>query len=183
MSSIELMPTRCAICGTTGNAREVYPARLPAGAFEPRVFSARRAPDGIHYRMVRCSGCGLVRSDPAATAEALSHVYAESGFDYASEVANLGRTYGRELDRLGKFGVRKDSLLEIGCGNGFLLEEASRRGFRDVRGIEPSEEAVRRSPESIRPRIVRGTVGPGAFAKESFDVICLFQVLDHLPDP
>jgi SAM-dependent methyltransferase len=34
-----------------------------------------------------------------------------------------------------------------------------------------------------RDRIVCGVMRPGLFPSECFDVVCLFQVFDHLPDP
>ena len=60
---LELRPTRCAICGTTGGATEMFPSTITEDAFDARHFSARRLPDRVHYRMVRCDTCGLIRSD------------------------------------------------------------------------------------------------------------------------
>src|ERR1700694_1263486 len=94
---IQLAPTACAICGTFGNAVELYPPTYDESSFNERIFSARRLPDTIHYRLVRCRACGLVRSDPAADQAGLSGLYGRSSFDYASEVPNLRRTYGRYL--------------------------------------------------------------------------------------
>ncbi|MCA1610324.1 MAG: class I SAM-dependent methyltransferase [Acidobacteria bacterium] len=183
MSETWLNPTRCAICGGEGNASEIYPARLEREDLRPEIFSARRKPDGVHYRLVRCQSCGLVRSDPAADPRRLAEIYAESGFDYAGEVENLAATYGRYLRETVALGGGKGSLLEIGCGNGFFLEEALRQGFRDVRGIEPSADAIGAASPAIAPRIAPGVFRRGAFEPGTFDVICLFQVLDHLPDP
>src|ERR1043166_6486537 len=130
-TSSSLRHTRCAICETEGNAEELYPANFQPEDLNPEVFSARRVPDRIHYRMVRCQNCDLVRSDPVASAELLSKLYAESTFDYGSEVENLRATYGKHLTQLEKLGVNKGALLEIGCGNGFFLEEALRQGYRE----------------------------------------------------
>lgn len=183
MSPVLLHPTRCAICRTEGNASELYSANFDIDDFNPEVFSARRLPDRIHYRMVKCNACGLVRSDPVADAAMLGELYRQSTFDYGTEVRNLRCTYGRHLDQLEAFGVRKHSLLEIGCGNGFFLEEAQVRGYVDVRGVEPSAEAVAKAAPGVRGRIVCDLMRPGLFAEASFDVVCLFQVFDHLPDP
>lgn len=183
LTARELRPSECAICRTRGNARQVYAQRLGPTAFAAATFSARRRPDRIHYRIVRCRGCGLVRSDPVAGPELLAHVYRQSTFSYGDQVASLRRTYGWYLDELQRFGVAKGSLLEIGCGNGFFLESALDAGYRLVRGIEPSTEAVARSDPRIRPAIVCDSMRPGLFPPGTFDVICLFQVLDHLPDP
>ena len=183
MSQISLHPTRCAICHTEGNATELYAANFDIRDFNPEIFSARRLPDRIHYRMVKCSTCSLVRSDPVADDSTLGELYRQSTFDYGTEVANLRRTYGKYLKRLDAFGVHKHSLLEIGCGNGFFLEEAQACGYADVHGVEPSSAAISSAAPDVRERIVCDMMRPGLFADASFDVVCLFQVFDHLPDP
>jgi SAM-dependent methyltransferase len=180
---VELQPTRCAICGTEGNATEIYPARFSGSDFTAAIFSARRAPDRIHYRVVRCNRCGLVRSDPVADEQALSHLYGGSDFDYEPETANLRRSYGRALHKLERLGVSKGSLLEIGAGNGFFLEEALRQGYAEVSGVEPSRKAIAAARDDIRPRLVCDVMRPGLFPPESFDVICMFQLFDHVSDP
>lgn len=181
--ALELRATQCAICDTANNAVELYPARFGAEAFNPIIFSARRMPDRVHYRFVRCNSCGLTRADPVADSAALAELYAESGFDYNDEVPNLKATYGDYLDGLKQFGVDKAALLEIGCGNGFLLQEALARGFARVQGVEPSDAAIARAHVDVRRFIRRGVMRPGLFAAEQFTVICLFQVLDHIPNP
>lgn len=181
--AVEIRPTSCAICKASGGAEELYPARLDSSAFTPETFSARRVPDRIHYRIVRCNSCGLVRSDPAATGDSLAALYAESGFHYEQETANLRTTYAHYLKKVIAHGAGRESLLEIGCGSGFFLEEAAAIGYSNVRGVEPSSAAVKRGPESIRSRIVQSMMHPDLFAADSFDVVCLFQILDHASDP
>jgi SAM-dependent methyltransferase len=181
--AVELKQTRCAICGTEGNARELYPANFDLQALSPEVFSARRLPDRIHYRMVQCNACGLVRSDPVAPAELLAQLYHQSAFTYTDEVADLKRTYGGYLARLDSYGARQGALLEVGCGNGFFLQQALAQGYRSVRGVEPSQAAVSQAPAELRGAIVCDLMRPGLFGPGEFDVICLFQVFDHVPDP
>lgn len=181
--TIILQPTVCAICGTPQNCDEVYPANFAMEAFNPQTFSARRLPDRIHYRLVRCRSCGLLRSDPVADAEALSRLYAHSEQTYDRELANLRHTYGRYLARLEKYNGRKGVLLEIGCGNGFMLEEALAQGYAEAWGVEPSAQAVKKADPAVRPHIACDILRPGLFPPERFDTICLFQVFDHLPDP
>jgi SAM-dependent methyltransferase len=181
-SGVLLAPTPCAICGTLGNADELYPATYDEAAFNERIFSARRIPDTIHYRMVRCRTCGLVRSDPSADQASLSDLYERSSFDYAAEVPNLRRTYGRYLAKA-KSRSRGLSLLEIGCGSGFMLEDALVQGYESVRGVEPSHKAIAAASLAVRDRIVPGIMKPGLFEAGEFDTACMFQVFDHLPEP
>jgi SAM-dependent methyltransferase len=171
------------VCGPGAEAKELYPATLPPEAFSPAVFSARRLPDRLHYRVVRCGTCGLVRSDPIAEPGALARLYEQSRLNYAREASNLRQTYGRYLDRLMRHGGTPGTLLEIGCGNGFLLEEALIRGYREVCGVEPSRDAVEKASPQIRPHLVCDVFRPGLFSASQFDVIGMFQVLDHLSTP
>jgi SAM-dependent methyltransferase len=183
MPTVELKNTRCAICGTEGNAIEIYPANFDLQALNPAVFSARRLPDRVHYRLVKCKTCGLARSDPVADPALLAQLYHESAFTYTDEVADLKRTYGRYLARLDKYGARKGALLEIGCGNGFFLQQALAQGYCSVRGVEPSRAAISQAAPEVRDSILCDLMRPGLFAAAEFDIICLFQVFDHVPDP
>ena len=179
----DLQPTCCAICRAEGNAATVYEANFQPSDLTPEAFSARRTPDRVHYRLVRCRECGLLRSDPVLSAAATAALYAQSAFTYGAETENLQRTYGAYLQRLQRYGAGKGALLEIGCGNGFFLEEALRQGYSSVAGVEPSREAVSQATGHMRPHLKAGFFKPGLYEPEQFDVICMFQVLDHLRDP
>jgi SAM-dependent methyltransferase len=175
--------TRCAICDREDDAAERWPATLDPEAFTARVFSARRLPDRVHYRMVTCNTCGLVRSDPVASEELLATLYASSSFDYGQEVESIQATYGRALGWLEARSPRRQPLLEIGCGNGFFLQQARRQGWEEVRGVEPSADAVAKAPPELDGAIVQDVMRSGVFSRESFDAVCLFQVLDHISNP
>jgi SAM-dependent methyltransferase len=177
-----LTPTCCAICGTEGNAQELYPANFDDEAFTAEVFSARRLPDLVHYRIVRCHRCGLVRSDPVIDQEALAKLYLQSALTYASDIPNLRRTYGKYLRKLGKYRNQKDCFLEIGCGNGFLLEEALLQGYKKVLGVEPSKSAVEQASPALKNLIYNDMMRPGLISQR-VDSIGMFQLFDHIPNP
>lgn len=180
---LEMRATRCPICECEGNATERWAATFDPQAFNARVFSARREPDRVHYRMVRCDTCGLMRSDPVAGEELLARLYEASSFDYGHELESLQLTYGRALDWLEARSPRRSALLEIGCGNGFFLQLAHQRGWETVRGVEPSADAIANAPGEIDGAIVKDMMRGGLFEPESFDAVCLFQVLDHISEP
>lgn len=180
--SVRLEPTQCPICGTLGNADELYAPTFDQSSFNSRVFSARRLPDRVHYRLVRCRTCGLVRSDPTVDQHDLAELYERSTFDYAAEVPYLRETYGRYLAKA-KRHSQGQSLLEIGCGNGFMLEAALDQGYARVRGVEPSRDAVAAATPAVRDWIVSEVMRPGLFASREFDTVCMFQVFDHVADP
>jgi SAM-dependent methyltransferase len=178
-----LAPTGCAICGTPGNAEQLYPATLTADAFTAAVFSARRLPDRVHYRLVTCRACGLVRSDPVLGGAGLAKLYAASTFEYADELDGLRATYGRALAKVAELTPDRAGLLDIGTGSGFVLELARDTGWSDVRGVEPSVDAIAKASPDIRPLIAVDVMRAGLFEAGSFDAVTMFQVLDHMPDP
>jgi SAM-dependent methyltransferase len=180
---IELVSTNCAICSTKNNASVIYRANFDFEAFNPAVFSARRIPDMLHYQIVRCNSCGLVRSDPVVDANVLKSLYGQSSFTYSQDTPNLTRTYGRYLQKTEKYEISKDHLLEIGCGNGFLLEEARLQGFKEVTGVEPSKDAIVQANPAIRSKIVCDILHPGLLPINIFSVICMFQTFDHVSEP
>ncbi|MBF0463589.1 MAG: class I SAM-dependent methyltransferase [Nitrospirae bacterium] len=177
-----LFPTKCAICNTEGNSTELYRANFEPESFNATKFSARRVPDKTHYRIVKCNSCGLVRSDPVVSADVAAGLYHQSSFKYEDEVENLKITYGRYLKKLTKYGQKKESIFEIGCGNGFFLEYAKSFGFTHVCGIEPSKDAISKASDYMKQHIICDMLNPGKFEPETFDVICFFQLIDHIYD-
>ena len=178
-----LVRTSCPICGEGPTDREVYPANFDPAALDSAVFSARRTPDRLHYRMVRCERCGLLRSNPILPLEDLSRLYRASHFTYGREAVFTGKTYAAYLRRALAGRPWPRSLMEVGCGSGFFLSEAVRMGIAEVSGVEPSQEAIEHAEPELRPRIRCALYDADTFEPERFDVICAFQVFDHVPEP
>jgi len=177
--------TPCAICDIYGEADEMYPARLVGAPLDETTFSARRTyHERFHFRIVQCRRCGLLRSDPVTLAqEKFVAGYQMSRLTYEGEIDNLCQTYGFYISRLEQTLPGKDNILEIGCGNGFFLEEALNRGFKHAYGVEPSHDAVRKASPRVRPGIKVGMFSRDLFPANFFDLICIFQTMDHLLDP
>jgi ubiquinone/menaquinone biosynthesis C-methylase UbiE len=73
-------------------------------------------------------------------------------------------------------------LLDVGCGTGYLLKEADRRGLTTT-GVDISDEAVRIARSvSPRSRIERAVGETLPFEDSSFDYVCCIGVLEHLSD-
>ena len=74
----------------------------------------------------------------------------------------------------------KGSLLDIGCGTGDFLAAAKNNGW-SVTGIEPNDDA-RVKANTKTNNSVFDTSKLESFPENSFDVITLWHVLEHLPD-
>ena len=73
-------------------------------------------------------------------------------------------------------------LLDIGCGNGLFLHRARQAGWT-VLGIEFDEETARRGRESFDIEIRSGRMADVMRQEEQFDVITMFDYLEHTTTP
>lgn len=172
-----MIKTICPICGPGIGYKVIYNEKLPQDDYD---FSARKTPDYYHYRMVECNKCGLLYSNPVLEDNKVNQLYNDSKFEYDVEVDNLKATYGYYLEKANKYVASKGKILEVGCGNGFFLDQAIDMGYLDAVGIEPSIEAINKASIRIKPKIIHGIFNPNDFENESFDVACYFQVVEHI---
>lgn len=87
----------------------------------------------------------------------------------------------RAIDTIESQGSSRGKLLDIGCGFGFFLELARKRGW-SVYGVEPCAHA-RSYALSRGINVDSENLFTRAYEDEMFDVITLFYVLEHLTDP
>ncbi len=71
-------------------------------------------------------------------------------------------------------------ILDVGCGNGYLAELLTQRGY-DVTGIERPEGVSRQFPDSVR--FLPADLERGLPALDRYDVIICADILEHLRDP
>jgi 2-polyprenyl-3-methyl-5-hydroxy-6-metoxy-1,4-benzoquinol methylase len=171
----------CALCGPGAPYKVRFAERIEVGSVD---FAARKTPTRQHFRMVECSNCGLIYSSPILPPEVIYELYRHSPFLHESQLSNMIRDYQDQVrSLLPLLPSSKGRLLEIGCANGLFLKAAMELGFEDVRGVEPGEKSVRAADPAVRDKIVNALFRADLFPPESFDVVCCFQVLDHLLDP
>lgn len=176
--------TACPLCGSTNAAdyAVLYNAYIPSHALNKEIFSARRLPDRIHYQLVKCRNDQLVRSSPTFPPSVAIALYRKSEVTYQNEVSNLIKSYIGCLEPVLQKLSKNAQILEIGCGSGFLLAALRKRGFLNVTGIEPSTAATQLSDTDVRDRIITEPFSKNVIKGKKFDLICMFQTLDHLPD-
>ena len=79
------------------------------------------------------------------------------------------------------------SLLDVGCGEGVLVEKWARRlGDKRVVGIDLDDPALhaeweKRTAPNLEYRVMKAENLP--FADDEFALACAIEVLEHVPDP
>lgn len=157
-------PQHCPLCGQTA----------------PR-FHYRE--NGFDYW--RCRSCGLLFLWPRPTPAFLDRHY-QSYLDVAPDAA---AAWGRDMAPVIAAAARelearlpgRGRILDIGCGYGFFLDAMRRRGWQGE-GVELS------APAAAYARQRSGLpIHTCAFADAPltglFDVVTLFYVIEHVPDP
>jgi 2-polyprenyl-3-methyl-5-hydroxy-6-metoxy-1,4-benzoquinol methylase len=146
--------------------------------------------NGVEHKLetqetiVECRRCGLAYVNPRLSADA-----AYAPCTTAMELAYFAQTsmerrqaYSRLLDKISSWlGRPPATLLDIGCGDGLLVDLARRRGIHSA-GAETSKQLV---------QLVRNQLGADAIVEEQldnlpsahYDVITLINVIEHLQVP
>lgn len=174
--------TQCPLCQTTAYDKNLYPATFNLNNLNSRIFSARRKPDRIYYQTVRCQHCGIVRAQQALSIEVLSKLYCQSQSTDAAIASQAAYTYGAYCSKYQVFKSSNQRILEIGCGSGYFLDWLLNKGYNNIQGIEPSQEAINLAG-AAKTFIKEGMFEEEAKYSEGVDTICAFHVFDHLLDP
>lgn len=173
----------CNLCGRD-EYRVRYPATADSDALRVEAFRCTHSGYGHHPQIVECCHCGLVYANPRWPAEFVLGAYtAVEDETYVQE--RLGReiTFRNHLQRLERVAGPPDGrrLLDAGAYIGVFVEVATAAGWQAM-GVEPSEwaaaEAQRRG---LDVRV--GTMDSVDLSDASFDVVTMWDVIEHVVDP
>jgi SAM-dependent methyltransferase len=143
------------------------------------------------YTVARCIECGLHYLYPRLIESAMQEVYRESSYyeggtcgyadtSYTAQEFALRATFKRLLHNLAKRGLTGGDLLEIGCGYGYLLDEARSFFGRRV-GTEFSPEGAEIARATGAEVFIGGIEQVPSEAK--FDCVIGTQLIEHVYEP
>lgn len=140
----------------------------------------------------KCRHCGLVYVTNPIDESQLTKLYTEEyyleleGAEYSPGSANLNlrRLFWFNRQRLNSIeGIKKPGrLLDVGCGPGFFLASAQKRGW-EVAGLDISTKAEAFARRRFGLDIAVCQPEQAEFPRESFDLITMWHVLEHMPHP
>jgi glycosyltransferase involved in cell wall biosynthesis/2-polyprenyl-3-methyl-5-hydroxy-6-metoxy-1,4-benzoquinol methylase len=135
------------------------------------------------FKVLECLDCGLVRVSPLPAAAALSEHYDK---EYYRDWLDAQREKRRRMWKTRLDGIERSRprgrLLDVGCGDGAFLEQARLRGWQ-VSGTELSAYAAEYTAKTLGAPVFNGELRAAGYPAASFDVVTMWHVLEHMPDP
>ena len=174
---------RCAVCGAD-DSETVYEAQYDREKDVDLIQKFRASGDELLIdRLVKCRRCGLQYVDPRLRGDLILTSYTE-GEDatYVSQLAARERTFTTALTDIERLAGGRGRLLDIGTAAGAFVAAAVRRGW-DAEGCEPNRWLGDWGSRHYGIRIRQGSVFDQDYAPGSFDVVTLWDVIEHTPDP
>lgn len=174
----------CKLCG-----RDDWFVRFPStfhanDKLDVAAFRCTSSGYGQHPQIVQCRGCGFVYANPRWLSSDLLQAYtAVEDETYVREREARVLTFRRHLAALQQFTgpARGRRLLDVGAYIGVFVEVAREAGW-DACGVEPSQWAVALARQQGLP-LWQGTQEMLEAEAESFDVVTMWDVIEHVDDP
>jgi SAM-dependent methyltransferase len=173
----------CNLCGAD-DAETVYEARYEPGRRRDLVQTFRASGDELLIdRLVKCRRCGLEYVSPRPRGGDIVAAYSE-GDDpaYVSQVEARERTFAAALARIEHLQPQKGRLLDVGTAAGAFLAAAKARGWQ-AEGCEPNRWMADWGSRHYGVVIRAGELFDQEYPPGSFDVVTLWDVVEHTPDP
>lgn len=141
------------------------------------------------WTVFACPNCGSGTLAPTPDPDVLSAAY-EEGVYAKERSARVVPVLSGVLDRLNERRVRfafgtdgtGRRLLDVGSGKGRLLQAAKRLGY-DVTGVEPHGNRSSYAITEYGVPVFQGPLEEFPAADAGFDVITIWHVIEHVPDP
>jgi len=175
-----MIKVNCNLCGSD-NYSVFYPSTIRNS--QPRVedYISTNNQYGIYNTIVVCNCCGLKYVNPRD--EGIKDLY-KSVVDnaYLESWNERAYTFTKHMKVLSKYYKEGKSLLDVGCYAGIFLSEAKKAGYAAA-GLDPSLWAVVFAREKTCADVRQGGWDEVFFPEESFDIVTMWDVIEHLEDP
>lgn len=146
--------------------------------------------EDVEITLVKCENCGLLYQYPRFSQETIDKHYPPEYDSYKSENLESSDLSSR-ISRLGLSKRRKfvtsikggGKLLDIGCATGNFMRAMKSSPGWELFGVEINKHAAEIARQEFSLNVIHGELEQANFPQDYFDVITLWDVLEHLPDP
>ncbi len=138
------------------------------------------------YKGRKCPKCGLIFISPRPSFDEISNMYYldQSHISAESHISGnfIKRLYAKNNLKIIMNFMKKGSMLEIGAGAGYFLDEARKKGFK-VYGIELNGIQTDFITNNLGIPCEKLPLSSSSFGENMFDIIYHCDVLSHFYDP
>lgn len=174
----------CPCCGHD-DFEVVFESNMKADDVREVVETVYMIPGDKHGRHVRCRNCHLIYVNPIEKTSRINRAYSQRKSTDACIMRRMRLRASRsQLELVDQRILHRNglNLLDVGCGEGFFLSNASRAGY-SVRGIELSEDAAEYARREFGLDVEAKPFEELHLPESQFDAVTLWQVLEHVPHP
>jgi 2-polyprenyl-3-methyl-5-hydroxy-6-metoxy-1,4-benzoquinol methylase len=173
----------CPFCGSP-DSRLRYPAsKGKEETVNAEHFRCTSTALSRHGDIVQCNRCRLVFSNPQLQQGQILDIYrAVEDPLYQEETAAREQTFARSLLQLHAFAKPPGRLLDVGCYTGVFMKTAAAAGWK-VTGVELSAWAAAIAQREGHGQVHASALEDAGLETASFDVVTLWDVLEHLSRP
>jgi len=138
------------------------------------------------YAIVACTACGLGITSPFPSGKDIlasnqaTYQVEQRVQTYLSRRRYFEKRYRKYLSNIKLF-KQAERLLDVGCNIGLFLNVAREEGF-SVTGVEVNRACAEYARNAFHLEIFSDYLEQIPFDDHGFDVITLFDVLEHVPD-
>lgn len=131
------------------------------------------------HKLVKCTSCKFVFCKPKPTNAELQAHY--KLYPRANSISGITiKRYNELLNTFETF-RKTNNLIDVGCGDGYFLAEAAKRGWQ-VFGTEFTDEAIAVCTRK-NIKMTKGSIKAEAYPMGFFDVVTSFEVIEHINNP
>jgi len=143
------------------------------------------------FQIIKCTGCGVLRQNPRLDWEDLSGYYLPGYVCHGEQLPETSRTLKdkalglgprKRVTRVAKY-MPEGNWLDVGCGSGLILQAAQERGNWKLSGVEPVISMAEYTAARLEIDVFGGTFEDFPIHEASFDIISMWDVLEHLSAP
>lgn len=174
----DIAATKCLLCGNDGDEVERVEVRWLIAKWKAQLgINIKHELGGVdRITEHRCRQCGLLYFLPVTAGsedlyrqlQELPWYYSDGKWEHHAALRDI---------------PPNAAVLEVGCGFGSFLDLVHEKRQAVAKGIDLSPSAIEVAQSMRRPVAVEDVLTLAESEPESYDVVCAFQVLEHVGDP
>ncbi|MFA6088453.1 MAG: class I SAM-dependent methyltransferase [Candidatus Woesearchaeota archaeon] len=174
----------CNLCGAN-DYTVMYPSKHGKVNEQDLISKFRSSGDEtLIDQVVKCNKCGFIYVNPRIRSDMIFNAYSEGeDQNFVSQAKGRELTFAKCLKLIEKYTKgRRGKILDVGTAGGSFLHVAKKKGW-DVYGLEPNKWMGKWCKENYGIDISSKSLFEQKYPSNNFDVVTLWDVLEHMPDP